>query len=271
MRIKIQHQTHYQYDTPVVYSIQRLRMTPRAFDGQQILNWAIDIPGMQHALKYTDGLGNPVHVTTLSDEHQEILLNVSGEVETNNTNGVVTGLNDEPRTNVFLRQTKLTHPDSHIKALASEFANSDALKQAHALMNAIRQRVAYQTDTTDSHTTAAEALAQGQGVCQDHSHIFIAACRVLNMPARYVTGYLVINDEDNTDDVITAEAHHAWSEAYIDGLGWVAFDVANGVCTDERYVRLASGLDFISAAPLRGTRRGGESESLEVEVSAQQQ
>jgi transglutaminase-like putative cysteine protease len=119
--------------------------------------------------------------------------------------------------------------------------------------------------TTDVHTEAAAALADGKGVCQDHTHIFIAGCRTLEVPARYVTGYLYLGDDAG------AEAHHAWAEAWVDGLGWVGFDVANRICPTDNYVRLASGLDAGYAAPIKGSRRGGSGESLDVAVAVHQQ
>jgi transglutaminase-like putative cysteine protease len=118
---------------------------------------------------------------------------------------------------------------------------------------------------TDAHTGAAEALADGKGVCQDHAHIFISAVRTLGIPARYVTGYLVL------DAPSASEAHHAWAEAWVEGLGWVGFDVANRICPTERYVRLAAGLDAGYAAPIIGSRRGGSTEKLDVSVEVQQQ
>ena len=102
-------------------------------------------------------------------------------------------------------------------------------------------------------------------MCQDHTHIFIAAARTLAIPARYVTGYLVLGEEG------TSEAHHAWAETWVEGLGWVGFDVANRVCPTDRYVRLAAGLDAGYAAPIIGSRRGGETETLDVSVTVQQQ
>jgi transglutaminase-like putative cysteine protease len=125
--------------------------------------------------------------------------------------------------------------------------------------------VEYETGVTDSLTKAEEALGAGHGVCQDHAHIFISACRVGGVPARYVTGYLL------TDGVSDEEAHHAWAEAWVEGLGWVGFDVANNVCPTDRYVRLAAALDASYAAPIRGSRRGGGEERLEVEVRVQEQ
>ncbi len=106
-------------------------------------------------------------------------------------------------------------------------------------------------------------------MCQDHAHIFIAAARTLGIPARYVTGYLLM--EDTSDGAGPAEAHHAWAEAWVESLGWVGFDVANRICPTERYVRLAAGLDAGYAAPIVGSRRGGADEKLDVSVAVQQQ
>jgi transglutaminase-like putative cysteine protease len=85
------------------------------------------------------------------------------------------------------------------------------------------------------------------------------------VPARYVTGYLYLGEDEG------AQAHHAWAEAWVDGLGWVGFDVANRVCPTDSYVRLASGLDAGYAAPIKGSRRGGSGESLDVAVAVHQQ
>jgi transglutaminase-like putative cysteine protease len=95
--------------------------------------------------------------------------------------------------------------------------------------------------------------------------VFISAARVLGVPARYVNGYFL------SGTLAPSEAHHAWAEAWVDALGWVGFDPANGMCPTERYVRLACGLDAGTAAPIRGAQRGGESEALDVRVEVEQQ
>jgi transglutaminase-like putative cysteine protease len=127
----------------------------------------------------------------------------------------------------------------------------DPIDRMHVLMNAVRDKVDYAIGVTNAHTSAAEALSDGQGACQDHAHIFISAARVMGVPARYVNGYFLTETDE------PSEAHHAWAEAYIEGLGWLGFDPANGICPTDHYVRLACGLDAGSAAPIRGTRRGG--------------
>jgi transglutaminase-like putative cysteine protease len=133
------------------------------------------------------------------------------------------------------------------------------------MMEAIREEVTFDTTSTHSETTAADALKNGHGVCQDFSHIFISICRLLGQPARYVTGYLVMDDAGKI-----ADAHHAWVEAEVAGLGWVGFDPTNGISPDEKYVRLACGLDASSAAPIRGIRRGRGNEILRVSVTVSQ-
>ena len=161
---------------------------------------------------------------------------------------------------VFLRHTPQTQPDDALRVLARSAQGNDRIAQLHDLMHRVRDAIAYAPGTTQAHTTAADALANGRGVCQDHAHVFVAACRSLAIPARYVTGYFVTNGE------MPAEAHHAWTEAYVDHLGWIGFDVTNGLCPDDRYIRLACGLDADDAAPIRGSRRGGGPESLDVDV-----
>src|SRR5262249_40938703 len=152
---------------------------------------------------------------------------------------------------VFLRSTIQTAADEAIRALAVEAKGASSIDRLHNLMSLIHQRVAYRIGATAAHTSAAQAFGAAQGVCQDHAHIFIAAARSLGIPARYVTGYLV------TDENTLAEAHHAWAEAHVENLGWLGFDVANQLCPTESYVRLAAGLDADHAAPVRGSRRGG--------------
>ena len=113
-------------------------------------------------------------------------------------------------------------------------------------------------------STAAEALAQGAGVCQDHAHIFIAAARALGVPARYVAGYLAPNFEG-------AHETHAWAEAYVGDLGWVGFDPANRQCPTDAYIRLCAGFDAADAAPVRGAVSFGAGEALDVQVEVAQQ
>jgi transglutaminase-like putative cysteine protease len=126
----------------------------------------------------------------------------------------------------------------------------------------VADAIAYLPGVTDAHTSAAEALALGVGVCQDHAHAMIAVARERGIAGRYVSGYL-FSDADGQ----AHEAAHAWAELFLPGLGWVGFDPANRTCPDDRYIRLGSGLDAQDAAPIRGVARGGGKEAMDVTVA----
>lgn len=262
MLISIRHVTRYTYPEPAAYSVQSLRLQPPSFRGQKVLRWSVKTSAPGTPLRFVDGFGNAVELIAINAPHRELVIEASGEVETENFSGVVRDLPAGAPPRVFLKETQQTLPDAAISALAKAVASKDLLAALHALAEQIGETVAYEKGMTNAHTCAAEALAAGKGVCQDHAHIFIAAARCLRMPARYVTGYLAADTEEE------AEAHHAWAEAWIEGLGWVGFDVANNLCPTDSYVRLTTGLDAASAAPITGSRRGGGEEILTVTVVA---
>jgi transglutaminase-like putative cysteine protease len=264
MRIAIEHRTNYRYAGEATYSIQNLRLTPSVFDGQKVITWTIGCRPESRLLESRDGFGNVTHLLVINGRHREMEITAAGTVEIEDRHGVVQGLADAVPLRVFLRRTPLTEPGEEIVALADALPGRGTIAWLHALMNAIRDRVDYLAGVTGARTTALEALQTGKGVCQDHAHIFIAAARFAGLPARYITGYL------QTDEAAPAAAHHAWAEAWVDGLGWVGFDVANRVCPTDRHVRLSAALDASHAAPVRGTRRGGEGETLDVEVRVKQ-
>ncbi|WP_295559717.1 transglutaminase family protein [uncultured Hyphomicrobium sp.] len=269
MLIEIRHITTYKYETPARYSIRSLRLTPPSFDGQDVITWNIAAPGFDDHIEHRDGFGNLVQLTAVSGPHEGVTIEASGLVETEDRSGIVRGLTEVAPRRVFLRETDKTTPDKGIRELARSVSNGkvpkDVLDCMHALMRAVSDAVEYEIGATHEHTSAAEALTAGKGVCQDHAHIFISAARVIGIPARYVNGYFL------SGTIAPSEAHHAWAEAWIDGLGWVGFDPANGMCPTDRYVRLACGFDAASAAPIRGTQRGGANEALDVKVEVEQQ
>lgn len=266
MRLNVKHVTRYSYDRPLAQMVQQLRMTPPASAGQKILSWQIDVPGYETSAHYNDAFGNRVDLITHRDPVSELSIAVEGLVETEDCAGVV-GTTPGPPDVVFMRFTPLTKANPAIRRLGAlaERDSNEAVSGFHALMQAIREKVAYRTGVTEVHTAAIDALNAGEGVCQDHAHIFIAAARSAGFPARYVSGYMLLEDAQDS------EAHHAWAEVLLPTLGWVGFDVSNGVCPTERYIRLTSGLDSRSAAPIRGIRIGGSGESMDVEVAVSQE
>ncbi|MEW5964015.1 MAG: transglutaminase family protein [Pseudomonadota bacterium] len=261
MLISVLHRTRYAYEKPARYSVETLRLTPSEHEGQRIVEWAIEAPSFDKAIRFRDGFGNTVHQIAVSGSHEEIVVEVRGIVDCRDTAGIVKGLVEVAPPRVFLRFTPQTTPSGEIVDLARAVHGRDTLERLHGLMSAIRDRIDYQAGETHSHTSAAEALNDGKGVCQDHAHVMITAARALSIPARYITGYLIGE----------AEAGHAWVEAWVEGLGWVSFDPANRICPTDHYVRLAAGLDATTAAPIRGAHRGGDGERLDVVVEVAQQ
>jgi transglutaminase-like putative cysteine protease len=263
--VSISHTTRYTLAAPALYSIQSLRLTPPSFDGQKVKSWGIEMPHIEHAVPFRDCFGNMAHLVAIPEAHSAVTITASGVVETQDRAGSVRGLLETVPVRVFKRETPLTESDDAIRALAARIGGKDSLDRMHKLMSAVHEDVEYIVGVTHAQTSAAEALSEGRGVCQDHAHIFISAARTMGLPARYVNGYFVTGREE------PADAHHAWAEVWLEGLGWLGFDPANGLCPTERYVRLACGLDSSSAAPIRGTRRGGIEEVLDVVVEVQQQ
>jgi len=263
MQLKVRHTTHYRYRIPASYAVQRLLLTPLDFGSQKVRSWTIEAPGIAKALSYRDAFGNVVHVVTSRGTIEEVTVVAHGIVETSDAAGVVRGLANPMPETVFLRRTKATSLSPEIAAMAdaARQGGGDMIAQLHALMHDIRERIAYEIGATTAHTTAAEALAEGRGVCQDHAHVFLAAARHMGLPARYVTGYIVTGDGES------ATASHAWAEVLIPTLGWTGFDASNGICPTEQYVRVAAGLDAAGVAPVMGSRRGGEAETMAVEVN----
>ena len=264
MRISIGHVSRYSYGAPVHYSIQTLRLTPPSFVGQRVIEWNITAPGIKNARAFRDGFGNLAHVVSFSGAHDESVTIAKGVIETEDKAGLVGGLQEVAPVRVYLRDTALARAGDAIRELAHRACPAPTIDGMHRLMHAVRDAVDYEIGATTQHTDAETVLKTGRGVCQDHAHVFIAAARALYVPARYVNGYFLAGGDE------PAEAHHAWAEVWMDGLGWVGFDCANRMCPTDHYVRLVTGLDAASAAPIRGMRRGGAQEGLDVIVEVQQ-
>lgn len=265
MLVSIGHVTRYTYSTPAASSIHTLRLTPPSFEGQRVLSWRVEMPDIENALRYRDAFGNICHLVSVPRPHTDIAIIARGSVETNDKSGFVRGLAEVAPTRVYRRQTPKTEPSDAIAEMVESLEAADRIDRLHELMQVIGERVKYEVGATNAHTSAAEALDDGRGVCQDHAHVFISAARLMGIPARYVSGYFVTGGES------ASEAQHAWAETFVDGLGWLGFDPANQLCPTDRYVRLACGLDAASAAPITGNRRGGMDEVLDVFVEVQQQ
>lgn len=263
MLIRVFHETAYAHEFAAGYAIQHLLLTPISGPFQSVLDWRIEARGMAGAARFLDGFGNIAHLVNQTKPLAEFRVTVRGLVETRNTDGIVGRLPHDPVSGIFLRQTRFTRPSGAILALARKAATTQGsiISRMHALMSALGDVMRFDTTATTVETTAVEAFEIGHGVCQDFSHVMIGAARAIDIPARYVTGYLLMEPDQ------VAEANHAWVEIWDNELGWIGFDAANRICPTESYVRLATGFDAASAAPIRGIRRGAGRDELKVSVS----
>jgi transglutaminase-like putative cysteine protease len=248
MKFSISHDFAYSYDSPVRLSTQYLRLTPRDTARQKVSDWKLETPG--EALRTTDGYGNVLHVLTIDKPSSEIAIAASGRVETAPTLDEPSDFTGAPLSPLlFLRLTGLTRADGPLAAVAEEF------RRAVVTHSGLRELAAAMTARYAERTAA------------DAAHGFIACCRHLGVPARYVSGYVYAKASGHN-----GVAMHAWAEAWVSDR-WRSFDIAHDCAVGEAHIKLAVGADYLDACPVRGVRVGGGSETLvaQAHVEASQQ
>ena len=252
MRLHIHHTTSYRYESSVARSTQYLRLTPNESSRQKILSWDLRLPAA--ATRTVDAYGNVLHVVTVDFPHQDIVIEAEGYVEVDDC---ATEKADKLSPLLFLRSTPLTTVDETLAAVALPFASivkNFPRDAAWQLMLRLREQMVFQAGETDACTSAADAFAKRQGVCQDFSHVYLACAHAIGLPARYVSGYLYTEDTEHV-------ASHAWVEVSIEDYWW-GLDIANGVEAGHHHLKLAVGMDYLEACPVRGMRNGGGGETM---------
>lgn len=261
MQMRISHRTTYRYQEPVKYTAQTLRLTPRRDGEQHTLAWSIQAPGRR--AEQVDAHGNITHLLTLEEPHREISIVVTGLVDITRARGV---LREQGTLSplAYLAPTALTAASDRIVGLAHEHLKVDGPLQdrLYELARGVCATVRYRPGTTTVEDPAAAAIERGEGVCQDQAHVLIACCRSMGIPARYVSGYLC---SAHAGEI----ASHAWAEVWLtEAQGWHGIDVTHVEPAGAGHCRLAVGRDYLDAAPVRGVRRGGGPEVMDVSVTA---
>ena len=275
MRLRIAHSSVYRYDPPAAGVIQVLRLTPRNHEGQYVERWRIDVVPDARLAAHEDAFGNITHVLTADGPLEELRVEVDGDVEMQNTHGVVRGTVERFPPSLFLRDTALTQPDPAIRTFAAMIRDASGgvlLAELHGLLDRLFEDIAGDSASgagaaaaSPAPVNAIDAFARKRGAPKDLAHIFIGAAHSLGIPARYVGGY-----HRHADKRAGADKSHAWAEAYVPDLGWVGFDPSNGCCPTDAHVRIAIGLDSLGAAAMRGTRLGVGAETLAVAIKVDQ-
>jgi transglutaminase-like putative cysteine protease len=262
MRIRISHEASFDYAPAARSVIHLLRLTPRSFEGQHVLRWRIASDADGVLRQNEDSLGNITHTFSHQGLVERARIVADGEIETFDTVGVIQGAVEPLPAEIFLRDSSLAEANGALREFATEAigAHVSPLQRLHPLMGAIFAAMTLDREAASS-ASAAEAFALRRGSAQDIAHIFIACARWLAIPARYVSGYYLA-------ETGSGDTSHAWAEAYVPGLGWVAFDATRDECTNERYVRVAAGFDALGAAPFRSGRAGIGGETLALKIVA---
>lgn len=264
MKIEIQHRLSLGLGQGVPRAIQHLLLTPQTSSVQAVREWRIEVDGLDDPDGFLDAYGNRAHLASQTKPEAELVIAVSGMVETHDRSGVVGRLTGEPVPALFRRVTPLTKPPGAVmqKFRSASTDTRDRIPLLHAVMARVGE-VLGGDGQSQSQDGQSQSQSQGAkaGAPADYAHAFIGAARALDIPARYVTGYLAGDDQPR---------FHAWAEAWDDGLGWIGFDPVLQICPVEQHVRLASALDAVSAAPVRSVPAVGTPQMLEMRVEAGQ-
>ncbi len=261
MRLSIDHHTTYRFSEPQARVVQLLRVTPRDYAAQTVIDWRIDVDCDARLRSGFDGYGNATTMLYIDGPITLLEMTVRGEVLTEDQGGIVRGAHEPLPPLFFTRQTPATAACPAITDFARAIGGSDPLERIHALNTMVGAAVRVVPGRGAAGRSPAEILSSGTGSMRDAAHVLVTVARVAGCPARVVTGHGL-----HGPDRGHRRSAHYWAEVHIDRLGWVALDPAAGCSPDESYVRVAVGLDASDATPVSGTRSGGGIEELDVDV-----
>jgi transglutaminase-like putative cysteine protease len=269
MKACILHVTRLEYDADVVESAMDLRLGPLEDADQDIENFQLRVEPEGHIRRYVDGFGNAAHLLTSTQPHRYLEVTMRCSVQTLLADPFMLPLQppaplDPVTLSDALDPSPLVPPCPALDEMAQAFRSLEPFEAAHSVSAMIYDRFAYRQGVTDVTTTVEQILEQRAGVCQDFAHLLIGLCRVLRIPARYVSGYIISSGDDGRRG---AGASHAWVEAYTPSHGWRGFDPTNNLVANTQYVKIARGRDYADVPPSRGTFRGSANEELQVSVT----
>ena len=268
MRLRITHETTITFDTPTLYAVQILRLTPRGSSQLFVNDWRIDISEDCRLSPEEDSFGNWTHSFSVDGPISRLVITASGEVMTEETSGIIRGTPERLPLPVYLRDTAVTRAPPALAAKAAALkakAKGERLATLHALMGWVHEAIKPQDEEPEVPTVEAILKAEA-GSTRDRTHVFLAAARSLDIPARYVSGYVFDPDAETP-----AGRAHAWAEAHVGGtLGWIGFDPTLNLCPTELHVRVASSLDYLDSQPMRGKSFGGSGETMTSTVTVQE-
>ena len=271
MQYSVCHQTVFHFDSAPQSVVQRLHLTPLSHANQNVIEWDIKVDGGGIQLGSDDFHGNRIHLCEHDLSGPTMAVSCHGYVEVVDGNGIWGEHENAVPLMLYQRSTPLSKAGPRLGKIAAEMSVVKKKKEVgdvellHALSKRILECIEYKKGETDVTTTAEKAMEIGAGVCQDHVHAFTSVARLLGYSARYVSGYMFM------EDMLVQKASHAWAEVYVKGLGWLGFDISNAISPDDRYIKLATGFDYSDVVPLAVIRIGEGRETLMTSISLSRQ
>jgi transglutaminase-like putative cysteine protease len=275
----VRHTTTFRYEPAVRESVMEVRLQPRSEGEQRCLSFTLEVEPPANILQYRDFTGNTVQHFDIAGSHTQVKVTAQSAVEVQTVPAphasdagdwadldalVAAGDHWE-----MLLPSHFAHFSDLLDRLAKELRSErrgSPFMLLTELNEAIYRLFAYVPQSTKVDSPIEEALQARQGVCQDFAHIMIALVRRLKIPCRYVSGYMFHRDDDKKDRSLDG-ASHAWVEALVPRIGWVAFDPTNNLVGADRHIRVAIGRDYADVPPTRGVYKGETQSELRVSVS----
>jgi transglutaminase-like putative cysteine protease len=284
MLYRITHTTRFEYDEPAYDSQNELHMRPWDRDGQRCLEFELTADQPASIFAFEDFFGNRTHSLSVSPVHEKLAIVARSMVEltpppTPGNCGVTFAdfLRDDPiRNNIYfeyLNESRFIPFSERLRKffwMARPEDDEDVTAYVTRMAAYVRDQFEYETSKTHVHSSINDILKSGGGVCQDFAHLTIGILRLAGIPARYVSGYLAPGTGSPAAIDVTAQASHAWLEAWIPGMGWSGFDPTHRCATDGRHIGVAAGRDYGDVPPLRGVfRSDGTTSAMSVDLSVE--
>lgn len=285
MRYHVEHTTIYRYSEPASLGHNATHLAPRSFPQQRCLFYRLAIePAPRMVRSHTDYFGNQVDYFTLEDEHTDLTITASSEVDVRPPEPPAAELtpawetvrdrlagasDDEALAAVqFTFDSPCVRGDDVLAdyAVRSFPPGRPLLAAALDLTLRIHREFKYDPSATAVNTPTREVFEKRRGVCQDFAHLEIACLRALGLAARYVSGYLLTDPPAGRPRLIGADASHAWLSIFSPGYGWVDLDPTNNQIPEARHVTLGWGRDYRDVAPIQGVFLGGGQHTMSVAV-----
>jgi transglutaminase-like putative cysteine protease len=276
MRVAISHLTRLDFADEVLESVMDTHLGPRDDADQHVNRFELRLEPAGHVRRYRDGFANTAHLLTHTRPHVFLQVTAESDVTTQLADPFALPMRPpEPLDPMELADgldaSPLVPRLPAVEAMAAPFRVTDpsqTFESIRGMTQMIFRDFTYRQGVTDVNTTIEHIVADRQGVCQDFTHLLIGLCRAVAVPARYASGYIVVNGADEPGAPTRgSDASHAWVEAFTPTHGWRGFDPTNNLVANDRYVKIAIGRDYRDVPPTRGTFQGGGTERLTIAVS----